>query len=436
MFVSVLLYLILFLLPWQTRWIITQGQINNGLSEYSTMSLYGLDMLIIITTLIFLFSPLRKNVQIGNWKKNLMLYIFLAYIFILTPFSLSPILSSTKVITILLGLLLMFLLYYSDIKPRSAVLAFISGASLSGLLGLWQFINQTTFASKWLGLAFHEAGSLGTSVIETTAPDSLIERWLRAYGSLDHPNMFGGLMAITLLLSFWLWLTRGGLEKKWHSAFLISSLIISSAGLMLSFSRTAWISAILGIVTLIISYRPLEKKKWLEVAMAVIIIVAIKGLILSQYYYIFKPRFETNTRLEQISLAERTSSFDDGRELIKKAPWYGFGVGTYTQALHDKLDAKKLSWYYQPVHNVFLLLAIEMGVLGLLLTLLLIGRFLFSIFCAATRADKPLVIALLLALISFATFDHWLVSLHFGLIFLMTILGLLRIIAKKPILTE
>ena len=46
------LYLLVFLLPWQTRWIIKAGMINGGYSEYGTISLYGTDILLIILLMI------------------------------------------------------------------------------------------------------------------------------------------------------------------------------------------------------------------------------------------------------------------------------------------------------------------------------------------------------------------------------------------------
>ena len=49
-------------------------------------------------------------------------------------------------------------------------------------------------------MAVHKAEELGTSVVETVGADGLGERWLRAYGGLDHPNILGGILAVALLL--------------------------------------------------------------------------------------------------------------------------------------------------------------------------------------------------------------------------------------------
>ena len=42
-----IMYLLAFLLPWQTRLIIKPGELNGGYSEYSTISLYASDLIII-----------------------------------------------------------------------------------------------------------------------------------------------------------------------------------------------------------------------------------------------------------------------------------------------------------------------------------------------------------------------------------------------------
>ena len=49
------LYLLIFLLPVQARWIIRAGELNGGYSEYGTVSLYGTDILIIIILISFVF---------------------------------------------------------------------------------------------------------------------------------------------------------------------------------------------------------------------------------------------------------------------------------------------------------------------------------------------------------------------------------------------
>ena len=47
------LYLLVFLLPIQTRWIIKPGELNGGYLEYGTVSLYITDIVLIALLLLF-----------------------------------------------------------------------------------------------------------------------------------------------------------------------------------------------------------------------------------------------------------------------------------------------------------------------------------------------------------------------------------------------
>ena len=48
------IYLLVFLLPLQTRWIVRPGVLNGGYFEYGTISVYGTDVLLIIILLVFI----------------------------------------------------------------------------------------------------------------------------------------------------------------------------------------------------------------------------------------------------------------------------------------------------------------------------------------------------------------------------------------------
>ncbi len=119
------------------------------------------------------------------------------------------------------------------------------------------------------------------------------------------------------------------------------------------------------------------------------------------------------------SLSERQEYFNQARELIKDNWLFGVGPGNYTTALisQDKIGGS--IWNYQPVHNVFLLLWAESGVLSLLFFIL------FLIFLIKKDRREAFSWAILGALIVLMLFDHWLWSLPFGFLFLFLFLGLI-----------
>ncbi len=62
------LYLFLFILPWQTRWIIKEGEINGGYFEYETYSLYGSDILLIVVLFLAGIYFFRKRKEVSKLK--------------------------------------------------------------------------------------------------------------------------------------------------------------------------------------------------------------------------------------------------------------------------------------------------------------------------------------------------------------------------------
>ena len=79
--------------------------------------------------------------------------------------------------------------------------------------------------------------------------------------------------------------------------------------------------------------------------------------------------------------------------------------------------------HYQPVHNVFLLIWAEIGIIGLLF-------FIGLLLCVINKkGSKNLIVSmpLLAAMIMIFLFDHWWWSLHFGVLFFWLVLGIAEI---------
>ena len=195
------LYALVFLLPIQTRWIIKAGEINGGYSEYGTISLYGTDILLSVLLSLFVVYKLCQRQQVTSYKLQVtriwwMIAGLELFIFISIFFAPDKVLAVYRYGVFLLGVGLFWLVvsaYYDRLK---LAYAFLGGVMFQAGLGIWQFFSQSSFASKWLGLAAHDPAELGTSVVETLDGG----RWLRAYGGLDHPNVLGGLVVIGILL--------------------------------------------------------------------------------------------------------------------------------------------------------------------------------------------------------------------------------------------
>lgn len=447
------IYLLAFLLPWQARYILKYGTLNEGAWEYGTIALYAIDLLILVLLVLTIIIKLKEKTFTSDFKKKH--WIPITGIFLISLLSTASAINMElawyNIIRLFLGIAVFYLIASNYYLNKAKILfSFMLGAALQGVLAFWQFLAQDTFASKWLGMAKHSAGDLGVSVIQVTNPISNIdERWLRAYGSLDHPNMLGGLLALALLVAAYLIIQRvkdmaESMNKDEAHLFIYTFLdryrpmiyaflIVITAGLMFSFSRSAWIAFAIGLIIMVFMYVG-NFKKMLGVVLPILAVVGILGY---QYYYLATARMDVNNNLEYKSLTERVDYLQNTRGILQKKFVLGVGPGNYGLAVHKYINAKETSWYYQPVHNVFLLVATEIGIFGFIFFLwLLLSVIIFNIKKMLEQSEDffPLLnIILIISLGVLMFFDHWLWSLHFGVMLLWFILG---ITMKRPMEME
>ena len=427
--IEYLLYSLAFLLPLQTRLILRSGEINGGYFEYGTYSLYLTDIVLIFIIVLFALQGISfgrflisrtRELKITNceWRLVFILGFLDLFIFISCFFAYNKLLAFYKYGWFLLGLILLFLLIKAKYNRIKFFYFFLGGIVLQSLLAIYQVIFQLSFENKWLGIANHNPGELGTSVIEILNG----ERWLRAYGGLDHPNILGGLLVISILFllinkNFKFSLNAPKLNLKFLGQNAL--LIILITALFLTFSRGAYLALTFSFVLILIfSFYKKDKEmrfKSLKFILTSFLIFVTLFLI---YPNLFQARILGNSRLENKSNIERISGLRDAQKIIKNNFLFGVGIGNYTLALKEELYPNEKSYFYQPVHNVFLLILAEIGIFGLISFLFFLVYFFFKI-----SKDNIYNLSLLFALIIMFSFDHYYLSLHFGFLLFFFILG-------------
>jgi hypothetical protein len=98
----------------------------------------------------------------------------------------------------------------------------------------------------------------------------------------------------------------------------------------------------------------------------------------------------------------------------------GVGAGNYGLAVQNKFIGLSYN-SYQPVHNVYLLVCSEIGIIGFFSFCAL---FFYFTYMRWKRGDTY-EIAVIVSILCLFLFDHWWWSLHFGVLFLFLILGIL-----------
>ncbi len=440
---SMLLVLWTALLPLQTRFVPHQGILAGGKWEYGTLSIYLTDFLLLAAFILLVLSRPK-----GFWKvpRGIPSIVPVAVLGVLAAAFVSLLQASDVGVALalwarmLVGALAWWLLLHSQARLSLLAVGVVVSAAIEAVIALLQFMNQHVAGSTLFGIAAQSPSTLGVSVIE-----SVLGRFLRAYGTLPHPNMLAGWLVLALVFTIGLYLRSH--EKLERSVLLMGFLIIQT-GLFLTFSRgaiLAWFAVFLLLLTAVLLRERTERvlpgwlpfhrpHPFLGMKMVKLTIAAVLGIGLLSY--IFSPLLTVRTgvvgRLERLSVDQRLAQLDDVQRIIERHWIFGVGVGNYTKALHE-IDSTRDTWEYQPIHNAYLLLFAELGVFGGLIAVWAIVAVAgVAIFVHRRkwhrRIDRDVpwlaigsLVLLTVLLISFV--DHYFWSLPFGIMTLWAMFG-------------
>ena len=256
-------------------------------------------------------------------------------------------------------------------------------------IALGQFLVQHSLGGEafWLG---ERTFSLATPGIAKAVIFG--EFKLRPYSTFSHPNSLAGFFLVGWLL---FWNSYQQIKKKdfWHQgAFLTTSLLVITV-LGLSWSRTTWIVA---VFLLLLGKSKLIFKK--RAFFILLILGFIFPLILMRGTGWLLPTGGP----EEISL--RNQLVIAGWQLFKQNPIFGVGLKNFIPCLADYQLALGRSWL-QPIHNIYWLVLVELGLLGTTIVLWWLWQTLCRIGFAGR---KSLLLALLAVLLTGANDHYWL----------------------------
>lgn len=291
--------------------------------------------------------------------------------------------------------LLLFLVFAlaAAAEKNAAKIGLIAAGVFQSIIAIGQFLWQASLKIHFLGMASHDAFTLGTSVVATGA-----SRWLRAYGTLPHPNILGGFLVVALILLFGFFAEKR--LKRRQRIFALAVIPILSFGLFVTYSRSAFLAYAIAIFIYFIKK---QKEVFTPIVISILLIIIIGGLT--------KPlvavRLQTQERLEQKSFTERIAGASQAFEIIKAHPFRGIGYHNMAAELAQK-NLEGPGYLFQPVHSIFLLALAELGPLGMLALIIIL------LIPIIKREFNPSAIALAAVLIIIGFFDHWLMSLEVG----------------------
>ena len=407
--VEYLLYVFVFLIPWQTRYIYKYLSLNEEIFEYGKLSFYFSELVLIVLIVLALFLKTKKLSKI-HWITIAFLVISFLGFFTCLDYSLY-FYGLIKLIEAVLLFLILGKINFNIIKVG---IAFVSSVFIHSILGAIQFFSQSIFANKYLGIAEQVSSQGGVSVLEGS-----FGRLLRAYGGFSHPNIFGGFLVIAILFCLIIYF-----HKSKKSVLFWFVLIFLFNVLVLTFSRSAWLALVLSFLGLFIYslYKKEIFKKVLPVLMIGFLVFRVNFVLFNDF---LRTRIQAQERLELKSSIDRMVLKEQALSLLKDNWVLGTGINNYILTVYKNINQDLNTWEYQPVHNVYLLVFIELGVLGVILYICLLLYFLYQAF--SSRDLIKFILGLMLFSIIIINFwDHYFYTYWSGLIIMFLIIGLLN----------
>ncbi len=272
-----------------------------------------------------------------------------------------------------------WLFYRAGREDRSA---FVKGMAVSAVytlfLSVWQIRTQGSLQGFWWFLG-ERAFTVGTPGIATVSIGG--QKLLRAYATFSHPNSLGGFFATAAALFL--------LHRRLRVGVLLAVSIV-----ILSFSKAALLSLALVFLLWQLSKsndcRPCRVVGWLF------------PLWLGSLVFLFRGSPDT--------FQGRLDSWGEAVAFLAKNP-LGTSLGHYLYPL--------LSPRYQPVHNAFLLVFLEIGLVGGVALFYILSKALVNRIKTAPARLLPWVPVCLTA-----GLDHYWLTLPQNMILLGAVIGL------------
>lgn len=364
--------------------------------DYLSPTIYVTDILIAV---LFLLTLWRRRIHIHPYFLFTILFLSIA-IFL----SESPLVGWYFFLKFLEMSFLVWYVSKNLITKEITGLLFFLGIVFESILSLGQIFHQGAIGGLLYFLGERNFSASTPGIANASVSGALV---LRPYGTFSHPNMLAGYFVVAMLFVTYLL----GKKKSKLSVFLFFSLAFGTVGLAISLSRTeifAWIAA--GILAVGISFHQRISKNIL----LLFTVVGATLLLSVAFFPVIISRLLSFSFGE--SLSERIDLAKSAITMILSHPLLGVGPNNFISSL--PIFAKN-DFVLQPVHTIYLLIAAESGIVGLLIFL---GFLLFVIKVLHKTWGKnsqersmllPLSLALFVILFS-GFFDHYFFTLQQG----------------------
>ncbi len=380
--------------------------------DYLSPTVYLTDILVILLITAWLISSFLNKKRTTKSYKSIKPKVFLAIPLLLLVilniyFSAFPQASLIKWAKILLFVLLG--LYIVTNKQFEFKSWFIKPLSISViffvLVGLTQFLTGHT-----VGGFMYLLGERSFSITTTgVALINLLGRqYLRAYSTFSHPNSFSGYLIVSLAF-----LVFSVNKKDKNSRLIYTAIVAAIVGIIITFSKGVLAAVV--VVAFIYYITVLTKGSLRKFSLALLYLSIFISMLVSVV--------SENILINEVKLSEgvekRLELNHIAGNLIAKRPLLGTGLNNFIYEIPEQSLVTSVFWWLQPVHNIFLLIFSEVGIVGLLA--------LFYLLYAVIKKTRTRNIAAILSVVAIlitGMFDHYWLTLQQNMLMFTFVVGL------------
>ena len=322
-------------------------------------------------------------------------------------------------------------------------------SALECFVGLWQFFAQCPLGLSFLGEISFNLSDPHLAVIPLTEKTrKLIELFrviplnqeslMRAYGTFLHPNIFSAYLALSLMVSYYLFSQA---KNKLQKSLLISLVIAQIFCLCLTFSRAGMLSWAVGTALWfgIFFSKKLSLKKEIRKQMHPLLwtlggAFAFSVLVLLPHF-LARGGFFNYTSFVQSSDSLRVIYQNVALAMIKASPLTGIGYNCFiiapSEFFPSDLEIAR-SW----THNIYLLIGSETGLIGLGIFLLFLASLMWPSFKHPFTLLSTTLFTIILGFLIVGLFDFYFLVVQSGRLMFFLFSGMLaaQLVTKAKVL--
>ena len=384
--------------------------------DYLSPTIYLTDIFIGLIFLLYFPKLISKAKKLN--KKYLIAYVVLLLSLIIGALmSKNPLAGFYGIIKFLEFSFLVFFVgkNFKVFNKTILIICFFTGIIFESLLAFFQYLNQGSIGGIFYLFGERAFNAQTPGIANASINGQLI---LRPYATFPHPNV---LAAFLIIAMFYLLLLVNNRTKK----ILVAGVILGTATLLLTLSRTA---IFLWLIYLIVLFGiPLVKKyknrfSNMKFLIGVIIVIAL----MMSLYFVFQNSFFVQrfslAKLSDESLTQRQLLINQSVYMITTRPLFGVGINNFFNNLSFSKE-KLLIPLIQPVHNIFLLIFSETGLIGFTVSV----WFFYQIFKVIQKInlvkERNYLMALIFLIVFLGLFDHYFLTIQQGQLLLSIIIG-------------